>query len=147
MKIITENRKARYDYEILETFEAGIMLRGTEIKSIRNGQVSLDNTHVEVDKHGECWLLGSNIEQYKQGNVHNHEPNRQRKLLLNRSELTKLGTNSKQKGLTIVPLKMYFNKKNIAKLEIALCRGKKKHDKRQAIKENDMKRDSQRGES
>lgn len=146
MKIITENRKARFDYEILDTFEAGIMLKGTEIKSIRNHQVSLDNTYVEVDKNNECWLIGANIELYKQGNVHNHAPNRQRKLLLKHAEIVKLSSQSQQKGFTIIPLKMYFNKKNIAKLEIAICRGKQKHDKRHAIKERDVTRDQQRGE-
>lgn len=145
MKTVTENRKARFDYEVLETFEAGIVLKGTEIKSIRNNQVSLDGTYVDV-ANGECWLIGSNIELYKQGNIHNHEPKRQRKLLLNHQEIVKLETFSNQKGLTIVPLKMYFNEKNIAKLEIALCRGKKNHDKRQSIKEQDVKRDMERGE-
>lgn len=145
MKTVTENRKARFDYEILETFEAGIVLKGTEIKSIRNNQVSLDGTYVDVSD-GECWLIGSNIELYKQGNIHNHEPKRQRKLLLNHQEIVKLETHSNQKGLTIIPLKMYFNEKNIAKLEIALCRGKKNHDKRQSIKEQDVKRAMERGE-
>lgn len=139
MKVVNENRKARYDYEILETLEAGIVLRGTEIKSVRQRKVSLEGSYAEI-KGNECWLVGSNIEVYEQGNVHNHEPLRRRKLLLNKVEIVNWGVESNQRGCTIVPLKVYFNSKNIAKVELALCRGKKKHDKRASIKERDLKR-------
>lgn len=132
MKIIARNKRARFDFEILETLEAGLVLRGTEIKSIRNGKVSLNEAWAHVDEKGEAWLEGMSIAPYSHGNIHNHEERRRRKLLLHAKELDALARGLKTRGLALVPLRLYL-KKNRAKVEIALARGKKKHDKRQAM--------------
>lgn len=136
------NRKARYDYEILETYEAGIVLKGTEIKSIRDGRVNLSDSYALI-RNGEIFLLNMHISPYSHGNIHNHEETRSRKLLLHKKEIRKLAEQVSIKGLTIVPLKLYF-KKNKAKILIGLARGKKTYDKRETIKERDILRDIQR---
>lgn len=136
------NRKARYDYEILETYEAGIVLKGTEIKSIRDGRVNLSDSYALI-RNGEIFLLNMHISPYSHGNIHNHEETRSRKLLLHKKEIRKLAEQVSIKGLTIVPLKLYF-KKNKAKILIGLARGKKTYDKRETIKERDILRDIQK---
>jgi SsrA-binding protein len=141
MKIITDNKKARHDFEILETFEAGLVLTGSEVKSIRGGSVNLKDSYVSF-RGDEAFLQNAHISVYKASSYNNHDPERLRKLLLNRSELNKIFGKMREKGLSCVPLKMYF-KEGRVKIEIALCKGKKFHDKRQAIKEKDMKRETQ----
>lgn len=140
IKIITENRKARHDFHIIEKFEAGIALTGTEVKSLRQGKCNLQDSFVAVNKGIELMLSGCHISPYEQGNINNHEPLRERKLLMHKSEILKLFSRTREKGLTLIPLKMYFVRGKV-KLEIALASGKKLHDKRQDIAERDAKRD------
>lgn len=135
---LVSNRRARHDYEVLETFEAGIVLLGTEIKSLRNHGGSLQEAYIMISKE-EAWLKNCSIAPYSFGNVFNHEEKRERKLLLHKKEIEKLKRGAEQKGLTIVPLGIYL-KKGKAKIKIALSRGKKQHDKRSAIKEREQKR-------
>ncbi len=135
---IVRNRKAHYDYEILETFEAGISLTGTEIKSIRDNGANLQEAYVKVIKM-EVWLIGSHIAHYRFGNINNHEERRDRKLLLHGYEIEKLKRATQEKGLTIVPLSLYF-KQGRVKVQIGVARGKKNIDKRDTIKERDEKR-------
>lgn len=135
-----KNRKAKYDYEILETYIAGIVLTGTEIKSIRAGKASLVDTHCTIDL-GEIWMRNSFVNKFELGTFNNHEEKRPRKLLLNKVEIRKLEKEVQIKGNTIIPLKMFINKRGYCKVEIALCRGKKDYDKRQTIKERDNKRE------
>lgn len=135
---LVSNRRAHHDFEILETFEAGIALLGTEIKSLRDNGGSLQEAYVKIIK-GELWLIGCSISPYRYGNVHNHEERRDKKLLMHGYEITKLKTSVQEKGLTLVPLGLYL-KKGRAKLKIAIGRGKKTIDKRQSIKERDDKR-------
>jgi len=142
-KTVTENRKARHRFEVLDSLECGLVLVGSEVKSLRNGKVSLDESYARV-RNGEVWLVGSDIPEYAQANVWNHDPKRPRKLLLHRRELRKFANQAHEKGLTLVPLKLYFNEKGIAKVLVGLCRGKKLHDKREALKRADMQRDIQR---
>ncbi|MDR9401985.1 MAG: SsrA-binding protein SmpB [Halothece sp. Uz-M2-17] len=143
IKIIAENRKARFLYEILETYEAGIQLIGTEVKSIRAGRVNLQDGYAIIRK-GEVWLINVNISPYEgSGAYFNHEPKRSRKLLLHRQEISKLIGKTEQKGLTLVPLKMYL-KKGIVKLQIGLGKGKKLHDKRETIKRREDQKEMQR---
>jgi SsrA-binding protein len=142
IKIVARNRRARYEYDLLETVEAGIVLTGTEVKSLRTGKASLDEAYADVSK-GEVWLLGCDIPEYLWANRMNHRPKRPRKLLLHKSEIAKLGTKSSERGLTIVPLKIYF-KKGIAKVEISIAKGRKLHDKREAVKKQDAKREMDR---
>jgi len=137
--VITDNRKARHDFEILDTLECGIVLVGSEVKSLRNGKVSLSESYGRV-RQGEVWLLGCDIPEYSEANQFNHAPKRPRKLLLHRREIKKFAGQAFEKGLTLVPLKMYF-KEGRAKLLLGLCRGKQKHDKREALKKADAKRD------
>ncbi len=137
--IICTNRKAYFDYSILDTLEAGIVLQGTEIKSVRNRKVSLESSYVHIINN-EVWLINSHIDEYKDGNRFNHEPKRQRKLLLKRKEIKRFAEQATQKGLTIVPLQMYM-KRGRAKLEIAVVKGKQVHDKREAMKEKDAERE------
>ncbi len=137
--MITDNRKARHDFEILDTLECGIVLVGSEVKSLRNGKVSLSESYGRV-RQGEVWLLGCDIPEYSEANQFNHAPKRPRKLLLHRREIKKFAGQAFEKGLTLVPLKMYF-KEGRAKLLLGLCRGKQKHDKREALKKADAKRD------
>lgn len=140
--IIQENKKARFDYEIVETYEAGLVLTGSEVKSVRAGSVQLKDSYVSF-KGSEAFLQNAHISEYKASSYNNHEPERHRKLLLNRSELEKIFAAIREKGLTCVPLKIYF-KKGRAKVEIALAKGKKAHDKRQAIKTRDAKAELQK---
>lgn len=139
MNVVAQNKKARHDYFILETYEAGIELKGTEIKSLRNGSCNLKDSFVRI-KNGEAYLENMHIAPYKQGNIFNVDSRRIRKLLLHKKEIRKLDQKVMQEGLTIVPLRVYFNKSH-AKVEIALAKGKKNYDKRQSLKEKDMKRD------
>ncbi len=138
IKIISENRKAFHNYFVEDKFEAGIMLKGTEVKSLREGKASLQDAYGLL-KGRELFLLNAHIPPYKLGNRENHDPLRTRKLLLNRSELDKLWTKLEIKGYSLIPLKMYF-KNGIAKVEIAIAKGKKSYDKREATKEKDVKR-------
>lgn len=137
-KELVANRKAYHDYEILDTFEVGMVLQGTEIKSLRNHGGSLQEAYVKVIKN-EVWLIGAHIAPYGHGNIHNHEERRDRKLLLHRREIDKLKVATQQKGFAIVPLKIYL-KKGRAKLKIGTARGKKMGDKRAALKERDVKK-------
>jgi SsrA-binding protein len=137
------NRKARHEFSIEETFEAGIVLTGTEIKSIRGGKVNLQDAYARVER-GEAWLIGATIAPYEGGNRYNHEPRRDRKLLLHRSEIDELLGRVGQKGLTIVPLRLYVTTKGHAKLELGLARGKQLHDRRRDIAERDARRDMER---
>ncbi len=134
-KVIAQNKKARHDYHIEDTFEAGLVLVGTEVKSLREGRASLVDGFGEIDR-GEAWLLQVHIPQYAQGTWTNHESRRRRKMLLNRSEIDKIERKLSEKGLTLVPLSLYFSDGR-AKVEIALARGKKAFDKRQTIRERD----------
>jgi SsrA-binding protein len=138
-----KNRKATFEYSILAEFSAGIQLTGTEIKSIRAGKANIGEAYCTMVKT-ELFVRNMYIEEYVQGNIYNHEPKRDRKLLLKRSELNKLQTKLKDKGLTVIPLHLYINEKGLAKLEIALAKGKKLYDKRESLKEKDVKRDMAR---
>ncbi|MFA5866179.1 MAG: SsrA-binding protein SmpB [Phycisphaerae bacterium] len=134
------NRKARFDYEILETFEAGLILVGSEVKSLRTGQASIAEAFVRITGE-EAWLQGSFINPYEQAGVQfNHDPNRIRKILLHKREINRLMGKVKEKGLTIIPLKLYFNKRGFVKIEIGLAKGKSHHDKREKIRERDLNR-------
>ncbi len=143
MKIIINNKKAYYDYFIEDTFEAGIVLQGTEIKSIRKGSVSLKDAFVRI-KGYEIFIENMHIAPYEQGNRFNHEPLRNRKLLLHRREISKIENILKGNNLTMVPTKLYFNKGSKVKVEIGIARGKKLYDKRQDMKEKDAKRDMEK---
>ncbi|MBL6830880.1 MAG: SsrA-binding protein SmpB [Pirellulales bacterium] len=138
-RVISENRKARHEYEILETLECGIALVGSEVKSLRSGRISLDEAYGRVDK-GEVWLVGCDIPEYEKANQLNHVPKRRRKLLLHRREIAKFAGHAFDKGLTLVPLKMYFSRGR-AKLLLGVGRGRKTHDKRQKLKADTAKRD------
>jgi SsrA-binding protein len=137
-KLIAENRRARYDYELLDRFEAGLVLTGTEVKSLRDGRVTLAQAYADV-RGNEVWLVGADIAVYDQGNVANHEPGRDRKLLLHRGEIAELTGKVREKGQTVVPTRLYF-KDGRVKIELALARGKEKGDKRRDISERDAKR-------
>jgi SsrA-binding protein len=137
------NKRAKFDYEILDKYTAGIVLTGTEIKSIRLGKASFTDSFCEFNE-GELFVINSNIEEYLYGTHYNHKTKSERKLLLNKKELKKLFKDSDNKGLTIVPLRLFTNEKGLAKLDIALCRGKKNYDKRESLKEQDTKRDIDR---
>jgi SsrA-binding protein len=143
-KIVADNRKARYNYEIGETFEAGLALTGTEVKSLRTGRSNIAESYASVDKNGEIWLVNANIPEYAAGNRFNHEPKRLRKLLLKHREIAKLSQGVQREGMTIVPLKLYFNDRGRAKIEIALARGKQVHDKRETEKQRDWNREKSR---
>lgn len=142
IKIVARNRRARHEYDLMERVEAGMVLTGTEVKSLRNGRANLEDAYAEVDR-GEVWLKGCDIPEYLQGNRENHLPKRPRKLLLHRREIAKLATKTNEKGITLVPLSIYF-KKGMAKVELSLARGRKTFDKREAIKKQDAKRDIDR---
>jgi len=142
IKVVARNRRARFDYDLLETVEAGIVLTGTEVKSLRNGKASLEESYAGIDRD-EVWLYGCDIPEYLQANRMNHKAKRPRKLLLHRREIDTLLTKSTDKGLTIVPLKIYF-KDGMAKVEISIARGRKTFDKRDALKKQDAKRDMDR---
>jgi SsrA-binding protein len=140
---IAENRKARHRFTVIETLECGIALRGSEVKSLREGKLSLDEAYGRI-RNGEAWLVGCDIQEYPNATLWNHEPKRPRKLLIHRAELRRFLGKAHEKGLTIVPLKMYFNDRGLAKVLVGLCRGKKMHDKRESLKKADMQRDIDR---
>lgn len=142
-KIVAENRRARFDYFIDETLEAGIALTGTEVKSLRFGEGSIAESYAEV-KNGEVFLINSNVPEFSHGNRFNHEPKRPRKLLLHRREVDRLQGAVERKGMTLVPLSIYFNSRGRAKVELALAKGKNVADKRATIKERDWKREQAR---
>ena len=142
-KVVAENRRARFDYFVEDRIEAGIALTGTEVKALRQGEGSIAESYATVDGD-EIWLINSHIPEYSHGNRLNHQPRRQRKLLLSRREIGKLQGAVTRQGLTLVPLSIYFNGRGKAKVELALARGKKAHDKRETIKERDWKREQQR---
>jgi SsrA-binding protein len=142
-KTIAQNRKARHDYIIEDTLEAGIALTGTEIKSIREGHVNLQDSYARIDR-GEAWLVGAHVAPWSGGNRLNHEPRRDRKLLLHRTQIDQLVGRVRSKGLTLVPLTMYFNDRGRAKVELGLARGKKSYDHRRDIAERDARRDMDR---
>jgi len=139
-KIIATNKKAFFNYEILDTFEAGISLLGSEVKSIREGKVSLKESYAEI-KDGEVFLINCHIAPYKAATYLNHEPKRPRKLLLHKQEIKKLMGRVKERGLTLIPVKMYFNKRGLVKVELALAKGKKAYQKREALRERDRRRE------
>ncbi len=141
-KTVVVNRKARHEYEVLDRVEAGIALVGTEVKSIRQGSVNLKDSWAEV-KEGEAWLIGMHVSPYEKGNIFNREPERKRKLLLHKREIRKLQADIKIKGLTLVPLALYFKNSNV-KVELGICRGKKLYDKRAAKAASDAKRSMER---
>jgi SsrA-binding protein len=143
-KVAADNRRARYDYELGEVVEAGIMLTGTEVKSLRAGKATVAESYAAVDRKGELILYNANIPEYLQGNRFNHEPKRPRKLLLHAREIAKFAKGVEREGMTIVPLRIYFNAKGRAKIAIALGRGKKLHDKRESEKARDWNRDKGR---
>ena len=143
VKVVAENRRARFDYFVEDRFEAGIALVGTEVKALRQGEGSIAESYATADGE-EVWLINSHIPEYSHGNRMNHEPRRARKLLLKGREIAKLQGAITRQGLTLVPLSIYFNSNGRAKVELALARGKKVHDKRETIKERDWKRDQAR---
>ncbi len=141
IKVVADNRKARFNYEIGEVFEAGIMLTGTEVKSLRTGKATIAESYADA-RQGEIWLINSNIPEYLQATSHfNHEPKRRRKLLLHKKQVSKLAGAVEREGMTLVPLRLYFNERGRAKLELALGRGKKLHDKRDTLKKRSWDRE------
>jgi SsrA-binding protein len=142
-KVVADNRRARFNYEIGEIFEAGIMLTGTEVKSLRLGRATIAESYADT-RGGEVWLVNANIPEYLQASRFNHAPKRPRKLLLHRRQIEKLAGGVERDGMTIVPLKMYFNEKGRAKVEVALARGKKLHDKRETEKKRTWEREKGR---
>ena len=142
-KIVAENRKARFNYEIVDTYEAGLVLTGTEVKSLREGKANITEAYAS-DEGDEMWLINSHLPEYLQANRFNHEPRRRRKLLLNKREINRLRAAINRDGMTLIPLKIYFNDKGRAKLELALGKGKKLHDKRESEKERDWNRQKTR---
>lgn len=142
-KVVAENRKARFNYEILDTYEAGIVLMGTEVKSLREGKANIAESYAS-DEDGEIWLVNSYLPEYLQANRFNHEPRRRRKLLLSGREIGRLRTGINREGMTLIPMKIYFNDQGRAKLELALAKGKKLHDKRETEKERDWNRQKSR---
>jgi SsrA-binding protein len=141
-RIVARNRRARFEFDLMESFEAGIVLTGTEVKSLRTGKASLEEAYAGVDRE-EVWLYGCDIPEYLQANRMNHKPKRPRKLLLHRHEIDRLMSKVSERGLTLVPLKIYF-KEGMAKVEICIAKGRKLYDKREALKKQDAKRDIDR---
>ncbi|GJL89305.1 SsrA-binding protein SmpB [Minwuia sp. IMCC3060] len=142
-RTIAENRKARYNYFIEDTMEAGIVLTGTEVKALRQGRANIAESYASPEGD-ELWLINAHIPEYKAGNRHNHEPTRRRKLLLKRKEIERLAGARNKQGMTLVPLKLYFNDRGLAKLSVGLAKGKKLHDKRATEKDRDWNRQKQR---
>ncbi|WP_174291400.1 SsrA-binding protein SmpB [Sphingomonas bacterium] len=142
-KIVAENRRARFDYAIETVYEAGIALTGTEVKSLRFGQGSIAESYADIEE-GAVWLINSNVPEFSHGNRYNHEPKRRRKLLLHEREINKLHGAVAREGMTLVPLSVYFNAQGRAKVELALAKGRKDHDKRAAIKEREWKKEAGR---
>ncbi|MCF8060437.1 MAG: SsrA-binding protein SmpB [Bacteriovoracaceae bacterium] len=145
IKIIAKNKRATYDYAFEETFEAGLVLKGTEVKTLRNGRVTMAESYITVDENKEAWIYNMTIPHYEWGNINNHDETRKRKLLLNHQEIELIYHEMKASRLTVIPIKIYF-KDNRIKLEIALARGKKQHDKRQDKAKKDVERKLQRRE-
>jgi SsrA-binding protein len=142
-KTVAENRKARFSYEVMDTYEAGLALTGTEVKSLREGHANIQESYASSED-GEIWLINSYIPEYLQGNRFNHEPRRRRKLLLHKKEMSRLSQAVEREGMTMVPLKIYFNDRGRAKLLLAVARGKKLHDKRETEKKRDWNREKSR---
>lgn len=140
--VIAKNKRAWHEYEVLDTYEAGIVLKGTEVKSLRNGQIVLKDSYIDV-KQNEMFLNNAHIAPYEQGNQFNHEPERSRKLLMHKHEIIKIGTKVHEKGLTLIPLKIYFHRGKV-KIELGLCKGKDHADKRHDLKAKEAKRDMDR---
>jgi SsrA-binding protein len=140
---VAVNKKAYGTYELIDKFEAGIQLLGSEVKSLRDGQIDFKGSYVRL-LDDECWLVGANISPYKQAGIYNHEPLRKRKLLLHKAEIVKIKVKLEQRGFTFVPLKLYFNSRGLAKIEVALARGKRQYDKRKSIAQKQQKRDLDR---
>ncbi len=143
VKVVAENRRARFDFAVDTTFEAGIALTGTEVKSLRFGEGTIAESYAEV-KDGQVWLINSNVPEFSHGNRFNHEPKRPRKLLLHEREINKMHGAVMRQGMTLVPLSIYFNGQGRAKVEIAIAKGRKAHDKREHIKEQEWKREAGR---
>ena len=143
IKVVADNRRARFDYEIIDTYEAGIELKGSEVKSLREGKANIAESYAS-DENGEIWLINSYLPEYLQANRFNHEPRRRRKLLLSGREIHRLRSAVNREGMTLVPLKIYFNDRGRAKMELALAKGKKLHDKRESEKERDWNRQKSR---
>jgi SsrA-binding protein len=143
IKTVAENRKARFAYEVLDTLEAGLALTGTEVKSLRQGQANIQESYASVEG-GEIWLINSYVPEYTQANRFNHEPRRRRKLLLKKREMARLASAVEREGMTMVPLKVYFNERGRAKLLLAVAKGKKLHDKRETEKKRDWEREKSR---
>ncbi|WP_064682325.1 SsrA-binding protein SmpB [Rhizobium bangladeshense] len=142
-KVVAENRKARFNYQIIDTYEAGLVLMGTEVKSLREGKANIAESYAS-DEDGEIWLINSYLPEYLQANRFNHEPRRRRKLLLSGREIHRLRSAVNREGMTLIPLKIYFNDRGRAKMELALAKGKKLHDKRESEKERDWNRQKSR---
>ena len=142
-KIVAENRRARFNYEIDDTVEAGLVLQGTEVKSLRNGEANIAESYVS-EEGGEIWLINSYIPEYLEANRFNHEPRRRRKLLLNKREMARMAQSADREGMTLVPLKLYFNDRGLAKLQVAIAKGKKTVDKRETVKKRDWDRQKAR---
>ncbi|MCP4453599.1 MAG: SsrA-binding protein SmpB [Planctomycetes bacterium] len=140
---VAANKKAFRNFEIIEKFEAGMSLTGSEVKSLRSGHADLDGSYAKIQKD-EVWLVGAKIATYEQAGVHNHEPTRSRKLLLHKAEIRKIQIKLEQRGFTFVPLKIYFNDRGLAKVTVALAKGKRQYDKRQTIADRDQRRDLDR---
>ncbi|MDZ5696236.1 SsrA-binding protein SmpB [Chelativorans sp. M5D2P16] len=143
IRTIADNRKARFAYEVMDSLEAGLVLTGTEVKSLREGHANIQESYASVE-HGEIWLINAHIPEYSAGNRFNHEPRRRRKLLLSKREMARLAQAVEREGMTMVPLKLYFNDRGIAKLQLATARGKKLHDKRETMKRRDWDREKAR---
>ena len=143
-KTVAQNRKARHDYFIIDAYECGIVLTGTEIKSVRAGNLNLKDSYASLDSKGELWLEGVHISPYEKGTYYNHEPERDRKLLMHKNELIRLRSKIREKGLTLVPLSVYIKDNKRAKVELGLVKGKTSYDKRDALAERDAKRDMAR---
>jgi SsrA-binding protein len=143
-QIVIKNKKAAFEYNFLVTYNAGMMLTGTEVKSIREGKASLSEAYCIIT-NGELWVKNMHISEYSHGSYDNHDPKRLRKLLLKKNELMKIQSKMKEKGLTIIPVQLFFNERGLAKLEIAIARGKKMFDKREDIKKKDIEREMSRG--
>ncbi|MGD2093455.1 MAG: SsrA-binding protein SmpB [Phycisphaerales bacterium] len=141
--LVAVNKKAYRNFELVEQFEAGLELLGTEVKSLRDGTADLNGSYARIEDR-QCWLVGATIAQYQQAGARQHEPTRKRKLLLHKIEINKIRTKLEQRGFTFVPLRIYFNDRGLAKIELALARGKRQYDKRQAITKRDQKRDVDR---
>ena len=143
IKVVAENRKARFNYAIEDSVEAGIVLTGTEVKSVRSGKTTIAESYADA-KDGEIWLVNANIPEYAQANRFNHEPKRDRKLLLHKKQIDQLSGAIEREGMTLIPLKMYFNERGMIKLQIGLAKGKKLHDKRDTEKKRDWAREKGR---